>query len=174
MRRFTRPIDLMRHKEQQLRKIRFNFEHEFGKIAEAYHEDAIKFTGGGINSKQLAKMGHPYGRGTSSKTSAPGGLKRRGKAPNVPINMQSGRLRRSWYMKVRSSGGRKVWTIGNSARHARYILSPWGTKKMVGREIWGHPNYAKGAPIGLMARRARARLKGLVNAVRARNRASLS
>lgn len=172
MRKFTRTIDLMRHKEAQLAKIKFNAEKEFGKIAEEYLADAIQFTGGGISQKHLARLGHPYGRGPSKEASTPGGLKRGG-APNLPINLQSGRLRRGWYLKKRGDRGGTVWTIGNSAGHARYILSPWGTKKMVGREIWGHPKYAKGAKQGLLAKRARARLKGLVNAIRARNKASI-
>lgn len=172
MRKFTRPIDLMHHKMKQLNGMKINYQKEVEKIAEEYLQDAIAFTGGGISKKTLAKMGHPYGRGPNPAKRHAAGLKR-GKAPMLPINMQSGRLRRGWYLKRRSQSGRAVFVIGNSARHARYILSPWGTKKMVGRRLWGHPSYAKGAPMGELARRGRARLKGLVQAVRARNRASI-
>lgn len=168
MRKFTRPIDLARHKEQQLRKMRGSFEQEFDKIVRESMQDGINLTGGGLSLKRLRKMGHPYGRGPRPNTFSGGGLKRgagRMKAPNLPINQQSGRLRRSWHVKRTGL----TWVLSNKARHHKYILSPWGTRKMVGRGLWGSRRFT-GQPDGLMARYSRARLKALVNVMRRRVR----
>lgn len=171
VRKFTRPVDLARHKEMQLRKLWRGSEAEFDQIVRDSLQDGINLTGGSIRQKTLNKLGNPFGRGPRPNSFAGGGLKRgsRTKIPNLPINMQSGRLRRSWYVQRQGN----TWKLGNRAPHAKFILSPWGTRKMVGREIWGHPSKAVGAPIGLMARYARARLKALVNTMRRRTRSIL-
>lgn len=172
MRKFTRPIDLMRHKQKQLQGIRIDFQREVEKIAIESVQDGINLTKGGISQRQLKAMGHPYGRGANASQSTPGGLKRKGRssAPLLPINQQTGKLRRGWRMVAKGTPGKRTYTVFNTAKHARFILSPWGTKKMVGRTIWGHPSFARGAPMGLMARYARARIKALRSAMRKRIR----
>lgn len=172
MRTFTRPHDLMKHKTKQLQGMRIDYHREVERIARESVQDGINLSGGRITTKQLRRMGHPYGRGTSAAASTPGGLKRgtRGKAPLLPINQQSGQLRRGWKMRSQGGPGRRSYIIYNTAKHSRYILSPWGTKKMVGRTIWGHPSKARGAPTGLMARYARARIKALHTVLRQRNK----
>lgn len=172
MRTFTKADDLRKHKVKQLQGMRIDYQREVERIARESVQDGINLTGGRITTKQLRQMGHPYGRGTSAATSTPGGLKRlpRGKAPLTPINQQSGQLRRGWRMRAQGGPGRRTYIVYNTAKHARYILSPWGTKRMVGRKIWGHPSKAKGAPTGLMARYARARIKGLNTVLRQRNK----
>lgn len=175
MRKFTRPIDLMRHKQKQLEGMKIDFHKEVQKIAMESLQDGINLSGGRISSDQLKAMGHPYGRGSSAAQSTAGGLKRKGRghAPLLPINQQSGKLRRGWRMVAKRVAGKTSYVVFNQAKHAKYILSPWGTRKMVGRTIWGHPSYAKGAPLGLMARYARARIKGLRTAMRKHNRSRI-
>lgn len=172
MRTFTNPNDLRKHKQAQLAGMRINYYAEVQKIAQESVQDGINLSNGRITTKQLRAMGHPYGRGISAAASTPGGLKRgsRRKAPLLPINQQSGQLRRGWNMRTMGSGAKRVYVVGNKAKHARYILSPWGTKKMVGRTIWGHPSKTGVKPIGLMARYARARIKALNVTLRNRNK----
>lgn len=169
MRTFTRPIDLARHKEAQLRRMFRGFHQEFEKIVNESLQDGIDLTGGSVTSKQLKELGHPFGRGPRANTYPGGGLKRgsRTKIPNLPINQQSGRLRRGWYVRLEQRGqGRRVYRLGNTAGHAKYILSPWGTRKMVGRGIWGSPRYTGVQGLGRMARLSRARIKALTNVMR--------
>lgn len=177
VKRFHSPIAYMRHKRKQLAGIRFNQRVEFEKIARASLTDGIELTGGHVSSRQLRRMGHPFGRGVSASASTRGGLKRgsRTRIANLPINIQSGQLRRGWHLSNRSVGTTQRYVLGNRARHARYILSPSGTRRMVGRGIWGHSSFTRveGGPMGVMARRARARLKGLVTALRRRNQRTI-
>jgi hypothetical protein len=101
----------------------------------------------------LARMGHPYGRGQSAAESTPTGRirgvarykrgpkvgKRKGSAPRLPIGRISGNLTRSAYVTKRRAGGAHVITagFGRSAKGSIYVVLPAGTRKMVGRGVWG-------------------------------------
>ncbi len=139
-------------------------------IAKPGVQDHYDLTSGSISAKTLAKLGHPFGRGqspqkrgagnmnlarraTSKKKLAKAGM--RGRVPLLPINVQSGRLRRSF----RVVGTGTSVSVNNSAPYARYILNPQGTKYMVGRGFGGQ--IANGAPTaGETVRRWRARNLG--------------
>lgn len=101
----------------------------------------------------LARMGHPYGRGISAAESTPTGRirgvvrykrgpktgKRKGSAPRLPIGTISGNLTRSIYVTKRRANGAHVITagFGRSAGGSVYVVLPAGTRKMVGRGVWG-------------------------------------
>lgn len=114
-------------------------------LAEALKRDAKELTSGGISSDQLAAMGHPFGRGRGRRMfKAPGrgatryrakGDGRKGYAPLLPINRQTGRLYRSWTI-TRVSGGIQSFQIGPAVSYARYVLAVGGTKRMVARGFW--------------------------------------
>jgi hypothetical protein len=101
----------------------------------------------------LARMGHPYGRGQSAAESTPTGRirgvarykrgpkvgKRKGSAPRLPIGTISKNLTRSIYVTKRRAGGAHVITagFGRSAKGSINVVLPAGTRKMVGRGVWG-------------------------------------
>lgn len=93
-------------------------------------------TSGPISSKQLAAMGHPFGRG-AGRITAKGKLRvtARGSAPLLPINKQSGELKRSWRLFRRNTASGQMFQLQPTSPHA-IVLRPGGTKKMVARGFW--------------------------------------
>lgn len=101
----------------------------------------------------LARLGHPYGRGASASESTPYGRKRgsskykrgaragkyKGQAPRLPIGNISGGLQRSKFVKKEKRISSYYITAGfdSSAKGALFAVMPGGTKKMVGRDLWG-------------------------------------
>ncbi len=127
--------------------------------AEKGYEDAFDGLSGKTSSEKLAAMGHPYGRGSSASQNYAnaGNVLKRGRAPMLPINRQSGRLRAS--LNMRSAGrGRYDTGIGRGVEYARYILHPAGTVKMVGRGLMGWRKVNRAYPAGLIERRHRLRM----------------
>lgn len=134
---------------------------------EGYSDDAAPNLSGKVSSAELARMGHPYGRGPSSSANygSAGNLLKRGRAPMLPINRQTGRLRASLQLR-RSGRGRFDLGIGRGVPYARYILHPAGTNLMVGRGLMGWRKVNAAYPAGLIERRHRLRLKAARDALR--------
>lgn len=104
--------------------------------------EAQRKTSGGTSKATLAALGHPFGRkaGSHSKYNpvtkrwTTKWARRRGKLPVMPINVQSGRLRRGFKIRrQRKQGFGQILEMVNIAPYAKYILSPTGTSKMVTR-----------------------------------------
>jgi hypothetical protein len=102
---------------------------------------------------------------TQSKTQV--GAK--GKVSPLPINKQTGELRRTFF-KTKYGGKDKVVWMGFRAPHAKYVLSPTGTKKMIYRGFYSKSRNSTGRDVGIIAQRHRARSAALVQSVRARQR----
>lgn len=98
------------------------------KVAQEGLADCYRDTSGGISSKTLRRLGHPYARRASLSVAKHRGVK--GIAPLLPINVQSGRLRRSFDLR---KAGRWDWSIWNKAPYARWVLLDGGTRTTVGR-----------------------------------------
>jgi hypothetical protein len=115
--------------------------------------DFSEFTSGNVSLKTLRRLGHPYGRGANASASTPTGFQRtfdkkklkalsgRASLPKVQgkyiINKQSGRLRAGAYLrKINSPNATQSFALGSDARHAKYVLDPRGTKKMIGRQVF--------------------------------------
>lgn len=93
---------------------------------------------GTISTQTLRRLGHPFGRGRRRATAK---VKRagrtvgrvrgsvRGKAPLLPINAQTGKLRRS--LRASVHGGEHRLTV--NTRYAKFVLGKGGTTKMVDR-----------------------------------------
>lgn len=109
---------------------------------------------GKARKKWLARTGHPYGRGQSAGESTPTGRKRgihkdirrkeraktgRTSAPTLPIGEISGGLIRSRFVTKAQKLRQYRITAGfnRSAGGALFVVIPSGTKKMVGRGLWG-------------------------------------
>jgi len=94
----------------------------------------------------LARLGHPYGRrdsgrqrGSSKYQRGSRAGKSKGSARLLPIGNISGRLQSARFTKKSKSRGSIVITAGfnKKAGNSLYVLLPQGTKKMVGRGLWG-------------------------------------
>lgn len=109
---------------------------EHAKLAGEMRDVAIDQTSGAISSAELARRGHPFGRGRG-RINAKGrmrvGLK--GIVPKLPINAQTGELRRSWRLMRRPSASGQVLQLQPTSPHA-IVLRPGGTRNMVARGFW--------------------------------------
>ena len=149
MRRHSTIDSLYQAQVQRFKNAQVTAEQGFREIAEAGRTDLVELTSGRIDKRTLAKLGHPFGRGASAAESTPSGLGRgasraklkaqigRGKLPYMPINVQSGQLRRTVHITWSKRRGSIVADVGSSAPHNKYILFPAGTRKMVGRGVLG-------------------------------------
>lgn len=144
-------------------------------LATQGREDFHDQTGGQVKSKTLAAMGHPFGRmatggmrnitkgraGSFSDAGLKGQVTKKGVVRPLPINVQTGRLRRAITLQG-PSGRLKVYKLYSAAPHAKYVLSPTGTRKMIARGLLG--------PRGLLRKRHKARLSALVDVLRAQQK----
>lgn len=148
-------------------------------IAHDGEQDFKDATSGTVTSKQLAAMGHPFGRLSSGNPFTGGrgiaankrgafkgaGLKgqvtSKGVIRPLPINRQSGRLHAGITLQG-PIGKRREYRLFSTAPHARFVLNPGGTRFMIGRGLLG--------PNGFLRKRHKARLAALVDVVRATGR----
>lgn len=120
---------------------------------------------GAITTRQLRRLGHPFGRGSSPAQREAGYRSMRGApparirsvlgrtaVPPLPINAQTGRLRAS--VRVRKAG-EQDYRVGAATPYAKYILSPTGTRLMVGRGFLTGRNLPNPGPVGEAERYAR-------------------
>ena len=103
---------------------------------------------GGISSKELRRRGHPFGRRKNRVTTPMygRGMVKQGHrvhktkvttpTPLLPINRQKGTLAKSFRVIPEQGIGLQSFRMQFTARHAKFILNPKGTKKMVGRGYW--------------------------------------
>lgn len=147
-----------------------------GEIALAGKEDFFDLTRGGIKTKTLRAMGHPFARrgsiipggqrglsqsarksGKFLSAGIKGQVSAKGIVGRLPINIQSGQLRRGIQLVYRG-GSLKVFELFSTARHAKYVLAVKGTDKMVERGLLG--------PTGELRKRHQARIQTVIDIVR--------
>lgn len=92
-------------------------------------KDSIELTGGTLTRSETRGQ---YARGRSAGSSTSTGRKR-GRAPSLPINQVSHKLRRSFNRKKKSHQVYEV--VSRGIPYAKYILSESGTRKMVTRPL---------------------------------------
>jgi hypothetical protein len=127
---------------ERLRARGVTFETGMAEVAKEQADFWRVMMSGRISARQLRRMGHPFGRGSNPEQRRLGLRSMRGAAPAVarresassavpklPINAQTGWLRNS----VRAVRTPEGWSVQASAPHAKFILHPLGTRKMVGR-----------------------------------------
>jgi len=125
-------------------------------IADGGTADYHDLLRGGVSSKTLRRMGHPFGR--RLQASKPGAGRVRGTLPLLPINRQTGRLIASIQLRP-ADGGTQAFHVGPTASAGRsmFVLSPGGTSKMVARGVYV-----------VIEKRWKARNKALVDTMRRR------
>lgn len=156
---YTSPSALLRAQKDRFRSFQGTRTELHAEVVRAGLRDHLQLTSGRLSSRTLRAMGHPFGRGTSGKTSTATGLARgivrgspksfagqgrkgqvsaRGVVASLPINKQSGGLRRS--LRQRGPNGPsqtyEIYFDAGVARYAPLILSPTGTKRMINRGFY--------------------------------------
>jgi hypothetical protein len=109
-------------------------------IPEGAFRDFKELTSGGVSSRQLAAMGHPYARVGNGARRGPSKAYVKGAAPLLPINKQSSRLNSSVRLYHRSTRYTLEESVGfDAAKAGRSInaVAPKGTRYVVPRGIWG-------------------------------------
>lgn len=145
MRRFTKPLDLYKQTLRDLEADKRSIRRGHRRIAEAGEGDYLDLTGGGLPPKITRGQ---YARRASGR--------RRGKLPGLPINVQTGKLRRSIGIRP-APGGSQAFYVGPSkaAGRSMWVLMPGGTRVMIARGVEGE-----------VERRWRARNKALIDVIR--------
>ena len=102
-------------------------------------KEAQALTKGGVKQSVLTAAGHPFRknrlRGIASKIGGKG-RSLMASFPLVPINIQTGKLHRSWRIFTRRGGDTVVYRLQNLAKHGKFVLRPGGTKHMTDRGFW--------------------------------------
>lgn len=137
-------------------------------------KDELSATSGRLSYRDLARMGHPYGRLngpnsmgrgllTKKNPSVFGGMgkygkqiTRKGVVRSLPINKHTGELRRN--MRLTSGRNGREYDLFVARPDRNYVLLPTGTRKMIGRGLLG--------PTGLLRKRHRARMAAYVEFLR--------
>lgn len=139
-------------------------------VAESGYRDFLALTSGRISSKQLAAMGHPFGRGGAVRggqrgvdpkkwkgTGKKGQVTRNGVVRRLPINRQTGRLRQGIQL-AHKGGAVDVYELFSTVPYARHVLAVEGTDRMVPRGLLGPP--------GELRKRHKARIQEVIDIVR--------
>ncbi len=107
---------------------------EMARQAYADHQELLSGT---TKTAQLRKDGNPFAK-SPFKGGRRSGQKRVAR-PQLPINEQTGRLKRGLFLQESLFIGQQSIAIGSVAPYAKYILDPRGTRKMIGRGLMtGH------------------------------------
>lgn len=192
---FHRPADLVRYQESRFRKMKLDRERVHRELVQQSISDHYEYTQGSISTKALAEMGHPFGRSGAGargvkaakrkkfagagairgyetdkagrwKNSVKPQVNSRGAVNPLPINRQTGKLRKS--LRVTGpSGPLRIYRAGFTAEYAGFVLSPKGTSKMVARGFYSQGNSVAG--MGIIARNHKARLAALARVIRNRS-----
>lgn len=108
---------------------------------ESARQDAVRLTSGTLSARQLRAMGHPYAR-----------RHRNPLIPPLPINRQTGRLQAS--LRVFRRGETQA-VLQFTAPHAKFVLAPMGTTRMLPRGFWIEMRRRHNARVGQRLRRHR-------------------
>lgn len=135
MAKFTSSRKLAESQARRFARVQRSLLIEHAQLAAEMKDIAYDLTSGGISSATLRRLGHPFGRGRGRVSKGTARVTVRGSAPRLPINVQSGQLRRSWRLIRRRTGSVQVFQLQPTSPHA-IVLRPGGTRKMVARGFW--------------------------------------
>lgn len=137
---FNDPLQYQRFFEGNIGAIKRIAIEEHDAMASDIKTAQKSLTSGGITTKKLRELGHPFSR-ARWKTLDPmikrAARKRRqgvGHVPLLPINRQTGKLQKSLQAKkIKYPDALNVNQIEFTAPHAKFILGAKGTKRMLPR-----------------------------------------
>lgn len=172
----TKPAQLRARMKKRAAAVLYGMGQAHRDLYQGGRDDHAQYTSGRVSTAQLRAMGHPFGRkvtggvrgvqngatnrSLSGHAKRKGNQIRRGKLRRLPINRQTGGLRRSFFQTVEQGPDRTV-EMGFRAPYAAYVLGPKGTRKMVARGF-----YTLDTAPGIVAQRHKARKAGIQAAVR--------
>ena len=155
MRTHTSALDLYKAQVASFRQTTASARAAWRQIPEGAYRDFKELTSGGVSSRELRRMGHPYARsrgtgrtkdprnsrrGVSKSYIRNKGLKTsKGLAPLLPINRQSSALYNSitlWHRSIGYSLEASVGFDAGKAGRSIYGAMPRGTKYVVPRGLW--------------------------------------
>lgn len=160
---FSTPAGLARHQRKRGILTVKNISEAHTVLATQGKRDFQALTSGGLKAKTLKAMGHPYAKlggavtGAARGTTKDGNWKKKGYKKQVtragmvrrlPINIQTGKLRREIQLDG-PQGSSKTYRLYSRASYAKYVLALDGTDRMVARGLKG--------PQGELRRRHKAR-----------------
>lgn len=142
---YTTPTQLAQAQKARFMRVIDKQEEVHTMLARAGLDDFLEVVSGPLSSKQLRQMGHPYAktslgpRGTRANTqsSLKGQITRSGFVKPIPVNVQTGQLRRLTRLSG-PSGVYKEYLLGSYAKHATMVLRKGGTARMVERPVFDH------------------------------------
>lgn len=155
-------------------------------VARRSLSDFSEFTAGPLKERDRRRLGYPYARGSSAQTSTATGFMRgaapkklklltgRASLPKISglliINKDKGDLRAKAYLReTNSSGFSQTFSLGSDSKHAKYVLDPRGTKKMIGRKVFGGKMIGQQTQ-GLIEMRWKQRNKALLDYIKRKQR----
>ena len=133
MRTHRNAADLFTAQKKRFSSVVMSVKKMHEEIALAGLDDGKELTSGTTSTAQLRRLGHPFAR---RLLSGQFGGRSRGFLKPLPINEQSGRLKAGLFLIHSRRNGNQTFDLGSSAPYSKYILSPLGTSKMVGRGFW--------------------------------------
>jgi hypothetical protein len=188
MRRHSTPASLMRAVDARLKDEVLTMRFVHNELAKGIKEDHAVYTSGRVPQTTLDALGNPFGRlgGPDTATGIRGiarkrhrfkltdlqklhgNVVRKGMLDPLPINRQTGDLRRS-YWQTGPEGHQMVYEFGFRSDH-RIVLSPDGTAKMVWRKFYSKRPDAPQMDRGIIATNFRARAAVLAKRWKERKR----
>jgi hypothetical protein len=129
---FHDPKSLAIHQRRRAEKVRRSLAIAAQGMVNDMKQEALRLTSGTVSSDTLRAMGHPYARRRTQGRRRGG---QRGSLPRLPINVQTGTLRKSLRVFKRTSHRGISWQLQFTSPHA-IVLSPGGTSTMVARGFW--------------------------------------
>lgn len=115
-------------------------EHE--KFVAVMRQEHFALVSGNVSEATLRALDHPFARRHLAGLAAGVKATRRKNlmgAANVrvlPINVQTGRLRRSLFKrKANAQNALQTFEVGFAAPHAKYVLAKKGTRRMIARQF---------------------------------------
>jgi hypothetical protein len=175
---FTKAIDIQRRMDKRIATHVRSMGDAHKELWRGGVQDHAQLTSGRVSTDTLRDMGHPFGRkdGAGSESGIRGIAKgkhslndfqkrkgntiRKGVLARLPINKQTGNLRRSFF-NTPEIGADKTVDMGFDIPYARHVLSPTGTSRMVNREFYSSPG-----GLGEIAKRHKARKQSILVAAR--------
>lgn len=142
---YTTPTQLAQAQKARFARVMDKQEEVHALLAKFGLQDFLEAISGPLSTKQLRNMGHPYAktslgpRGALRNGVSPlkGQITRGGYVKPLPVNVQSGELRRMTRLSG-PTGRFKEYALGSYAKHAGYVLRPGGTKRMIERPVFDH------------------------------------
>lgn len=125
--------ELAAHQKRRGEKIQKSLQIAHEQFVGEVKAEANRLVSGGIKTANLREFGHPYARRHGKRNT------RVVLTPLLPVNVQTGQLRRSLRVFRRTVGKSTVWQLQFTSPHV-IVTRPGGTATMKDRGFWKEMN----------------------------------